>query len=262
MLYETGCYGRIVLAQLPGAAQERLSGLPGEWLEFDPASATIVVRHTQPSCSPCLPSITGELVRMLAEIPADVQPNIAGGELFVRTESKGQLVRLRVEPGSALHIAWARPDYSRAERRPWPGGREALVPPAVQRLNGSASFETPAPGSAASEIQQLADSFEGLYPEGELVVQAGGLDRLAAGEARGKVQMSLRDVNLDVNLLLLLLEKLATPGSLAGRIEVSSFAGLAPEQNARFLFEEGRIWIQRPILWPEPSPEKAEAAAR
>jgi len=249
MFYETGCYGRIELAEMTAAAQDRLSALPGEWLEFDPVSAAIVVRHTQPSSSPCLPTIASELVRMLGEVPAEARPRIAGGELFVHTESKGQLVRLRVEPGGALEIAWAQPDYSRAERRPWTGAREPLPSPAVQCLNGCVCFESPAPARAAREIEELADTFEGLYPEGEFAV--------IAGESQGSVQMTLRDLNLDVELLLARLEKLAAPGSLAGRIEVSSFAALDPERNARFLFEQGRIWVQRPVLWPEP--EKAEA---
>jgi hypothetical protein len=253
MFYEIGCYGRIALAELPRGVQDRLAELPGEWLEFDPAAAAIVVRHTQPSSAPCLPTITGELVRIMSEIPAAVQPDVKGGDLFVHTESKGQLVRLRVEPGGTINIAWAQPDYGRAGRRLWRGSCEGLAAPAVQCLNGSLSFETPAPGRAAREIEQLADNFEGLYPEGEFAV--------TADESKGRVEMSLRDLNLDVKLLLGQLDKLAAPGSLAGRIDVSSFAAIAPEQSARFLVEQGQVWIQRPVLWPEPAEQQREATA-
>ncbi len=253
MFYETGCYGRIALAPLPRAVEDRLNALPGEWLEFDPVSATIVVRHAQPSSSPCLPTIASELLRFLSEIPVEIQANIEGGELMVHTEGKGQLVRLRVEPGGALNIAWAHPDYNRAEPRLW-SGREPLVPAAVQRLNGCVSFDSAGPDAAAREIEELADNFEGLYPEGEFAV--------TADAAQGKVQIAVRDLNLDVALLLARLQKLATPGSLEGRIEVSSFAALAPEQNARFLFEQGQVWVQRPVLWPDAPLPKAEAAAR
>jgi len=45
------------------------------------------------------------------------------------------------------------------------------------------------------------------------------------------------------------LQELAAPGSLAGDIEVSSFAAVVPEQQLRFLFRDGMTWVQRPVLW-------------
>ncbi len=252
MFYETGCYGRVVLGKLPEGIQQRLAELPGEWLEFDPPSGAIVVRHCQPSSAPCLPCITAELERMLAEVPPSEREAIPGGDLYVHTESKGQLVRLRVEPGGDLRACWAHPDYSRAERRLYTG-RESLVAPPVQCLNGCVSLVTAAPAQAVRELEALADAYVGLYPEGEFLA--------SADERQGKVKLELRDVNLDVLLLIGRLEQLAAGGSLTGRIEVSSFAAAAPEHYARFLFEEGKAWIERPALWEEPHPEQEPSAA-
>ena len=99
MFYDAGCFGCVVLGELPETVQQRLGALPGEWLEFDPLTGTIVVRHIQPSAGPSLPMIAGELVRMLSEIPEAGQDRIPGGDLFVHTEVAAQLVRLRVEGG-------------------------------------------------------------------------------------------------------------------------------------------------------------------
>jgi hypothetical protein len=102
-------------------------------------------------------------------------------------------------------------------------------------------------------LQGLADVFEGLYPEGEFAAKADETDT--------QVRVEMRDVNLDVLLLVKYLQKRAVAGTLAGRIDVSSFAGEDPEQFARFLFEEGKIWIERPELWEEPAPPSLVDAA-
>jgi hypothetical protein len=171
---------------------------------------------------------------------------IPGGELYVHTEEKGQLVRLRVEPGGDLRISWAHPDYSRARRMVF-GGHEVLPEPHVQRLNGQVGLVTNFAGRAAQELQALADAYEGLYPEGEFAA--------TADESDTRVRVELRDVNLDVLLFVKHLQQLAVAGTLAGRIEVSSFAAEDPGQFARFVFEEGKIWIERPVLWEEPVPD-------
>lgn len=252
MFYDAGCYGRVVLGQLPEAVQRRLSALPGEWLEFDPLTGTIVVRHIQPSTGPCLPTIAGELVRMLAEVPETTQAAIPGGELFVHTEVAAQLVRLKVEAGGAVRIDWAHPDYSRARPQIWTGGTLEMVEPRVQRLNGRAEFTSADPAGAARELETLADTYEGLYPEGDLEVRP---DRHS-----GRVAVEVRDLNLDVLLLLERLRRLAAPGTLAGQIEVSSFAATQPEQHLRFLFDDGKIWVQRPVLWTDAG-DRAPSAA-
>jgi hypothetical protein len=213
----------------------------------------VVVRLCQPSSGPCLPTITCELVRMLSEVPAELQQDIRGGDLFVHTEQSGQLVRLRVEQGGELRIAWAHPDYARAERRPWSEDRAPLVDPKVQRLNGCVTLQTAAPRRAARDLEQLADTYEGLYPEGEFVV--------TADERRGRVQLIMHDLNVDVKLLLECLQQLALPGTLAGRIEVSSFAAAAPDLHARFLIEDGAVWVQRPLLWREPAADQRESVS-
>jgi hypothetical protein len=243
MFYDAGCYGRIVLGQMPEAVQQRLGALPGEWLEFDPLAGTIVVRHIQPSAGPCLPTIAGELVRMLSEIPETAQAAIPGGDLFVHTEVGAQLVRLRVEAGGALKIEWAHPDYARSKPQLYSGARVEMVEPRVQRLNGEVTFETADPTRAGSELESVADSYEGLYPEGDLLVKV--------DHSTGRVVMEVRDLNVDVLLLVERLQQLAAPGSLTGDIEVSSFAAIVPEQHLRFLFDDGQTWVQRPVLWDD-----------
>lgn len=241
MFYDTGCYGRIEVGELPAGVQRRLAALPGEWLEFDPEADAIVVRHIQPTSAPSLPTIAGELVRIISEVPGAHHAAIRGGDLFVHTEQAMQLVRLRVEPGGAVHIRWAHPEYASAQRRPYAKGRELLVDPRVQRLNGQVRLSAADPAGASRDIEAVADTYEGLYPEGEC--------RIATDAGTGTVDVALVDVNVDAELLVEQLHRCARPGTLAGRLEVSSFAGEAPEHYARFVFEGGETFIQRPVLW-------------
>lgn len=245
MFYDTGCYGGVRLGELPGQVQLRLAAVPGDWLEFDAPTGMIVVRHVQPSAGPCLPTITGELVRMLGEIPEASQAGIPGGELFVHTEHGGQLVRLKVEAGGAVKIEWAHPDYTRARPQPYRGERLEIVEPRVQRLNGTVTFKTKDVARAVRELTALADTYEGLYPEGDLVA--------APDPSRTGVSVEVRDLNLDVLLLVERLQQLAAKASLSGHIEVSSFAAVYPEQHLRFVFKDGAPLVQRPVLWTEPA---------
>ncbi len=244
MFYDTGCYGRVMVGGMPVEVAGNLAALPGEWLEYDADEGAIVVRHSQPTAGPSLPTIAGELMRILAEIPTGLHARIQGGDLFVHTERALQLVRLRVEPGGALHVRWAHPDYARARRQTYVRGAEPLVDPRIQRLNGRVQFTADEAAAAVSAVHAAADAFEGLYPEGEC--------RVAAG-AGGVVQVDLSDVNLDADVLMDALQRLARPGTLAGQIEVTSFAGEAPERYARFVFEGGQTFIQRPVLWASES---------
>jgi hypothetical protein len=240
----------VVLGELPESVQQRLAALPGDWLEYDLPTGMIVVRHIQPSAGPSLPTIAGEVVRMLAEIPESAQALIPGGELFVHTE-KSQLVRLKVEAGGALRIEWAHPDYESARPQPWRGEHLVIVEPRVQRLNGTVRFATPDASRAARELETVADTYEGLYPEGNLVVTP---DASHAG-----VCVEVRDLNLDVLLLVERLLQLAAAGSLTGHIEVSSFATVYPEQHLRFVFKDGAPWVQRPVLWEDGAQRPAAA---
>ncbi len=243
MFYDPGCRGRVVLGGLPEEVQQRLEALPGEWLEFDRPTGAIVVRHIQPTAAPMLPTIAAELVRMLAETPPCLQAGVPGGSLFVHTEEGGRLVRLHVEQGGTLHIEWAHPDYERASKRPYAGGRETPIEPVVQRLNGTVTLTATYADRAAEDIQKLADTYEGLYPEGDFAV--------TADTKAGSVQVNMHDVNLDVELLVTRLQKLAQPGTLTGSIEVGTFGEDIPEGQIRFLFEDGGAFVQHPLLWPD-----------
>jgi hypothetical protein len=241
MSYQSGCHGRVALGELPQDLARRLSRLPGEWLEYDPAAGAVVIGHVQPSTGPVLPTVTVELVRILAEIPYELQSEIAGGDFFVHTEEPAtQLVRLRVEAGGALHIQWAHPEYAGAERRPFQGRDDLPTPEWEQRINGSVTLEADDPAAAAAGLQDLADTYEGLYPEGDFVAAAGDGDR---------VTVSMSEVNLDAALLMDRLQAVARPGTLEGRFEVGSFADFVPENLVRLVMENGQVLIQRPLLW-------------
>jgi hypothetical protein len=244
MFYDQGCVGRVDLGDIPKEVADRLVAIPGEWLEFDPPSGSVVVRHVEPTTARHLPSIAFELTRIFSEVPAELHGEIPGGDLFVHTEDEhGQLVRLRVEPGGTIHIQWAHPNFRRSLRRPYMGGTELSVDPEVQRLDGSLTFKSPTPEASAVAVQDLANTFEGLYPEGDCVVRAvGGSD----------VELTMKEVNLDAALLIALLQKEADPRSLNGSFEVNSFGTVLPERRLRFVFEDGKLWIQHPLLWSEP----------
>ena len=189
MFYDQGCVGRIEVGSIPGEVASRLAAIPGEWLEFDPPSGSIVVRHVEPTSAHHLPAVAHELVRIFSEIPAEYHEDMPGGDLFVHTEDEhGQLVRIRVESGGTIHIQWAHPDFRRALRRPYMGGAELAIDPEVQRLDGKVTLKSQTPEAAAVALQDLADTFEGLYPEGDCVARAtGGAD----------VELTMSEVNLD-----------------------------------------------------------------
>ena len=63
------CHGRVDLGELPNEARARLASIPGEWLEYDPESGAVLVRHVQPTDAPVLAATASELVRILDEIP-------------------------------------------------------------------------------------------------------------------------------------------------------------------------------------------------
>ena len=243
MFYDQGCFGRVDLGDLPGHVADRLSEIPGEWLEFDQPSGAIVVRHVEPTSSHHLPAIACELVRLFAEIPAEFHGEIPGGAFFVHTEEEhGQLIRLRVESGGAIHVRWAHPSFRQATRSPYQGASELEIDPEIQRLDGEVLFSAQDPQAAANAVQDLADTFEGLYPEGDCV---------ASVTEDNRVKLAMADVNLDAHLLIQLLIQVATPGTLSGRFQVSSFGTVIPENQRRILFDKGDVFIQQPLLWPD-----------
>ncbi len=243
MFYDQGCVGRVELGPIPEGLAERLAAIPGEWLEFDPGTGSVVVRHVEPTSTHHLPAIAFELIRIFSEVPAELHGEIPGGDLFVHTEDEhGHLVRIRVEPGGVIHFQWAHPDFRRSLRRPYMGGRELTIDPEVQRLDGTVSFRSQTPESAAVALQDLADTYEGLYPEGDCVARAAG----GSG-----VELTMNEVNLDASALIDLLREVADPRSLSGQFEVTAFGTVLPESRLRFVFEDGRLWVQHPLLWSE-----------
>jgi hypothetical protein len=243
MFYDQGCIGRVELGPIPEDLSERLCAVPGEWLEYDPPSGAVVVRHVEPTASRHLPAIVHELVRIFAEIPPELHSTIPGGDLFVHTaDERGQLVRVRVEPGGAIRIQWAHPDFKRSLRRPYAGGTEVVIDPEVQQLNGIVHFRARNPQDAARSLEELVEGFEGLYPVGECGVRV---------TDEGAVELAMKETNLDSVRLVDLLLKLAEPRSLSGRFQVSSFGTVQPEQRIRFVFEDGKVWVQHPLLWAD-----------
>jgi hypothetical protein len=243
MFHDLGCHGKVRLGELPATLQQHLACLPGEWLEFDPPAGEIVVRRVQPASGTYLPTIAMELVRMLAELPPALQEGIPGGELLVHTEGQAQLVRLRVDPGAALHLEWARPDQAWGDPRPYRGRQETSLDPKVHRLDGSVTLRCAQAAQAARELQSLADTYEGLYPEGSF--------KATVDEGERAVRLEMRDANLDAHLLIDKLQQLAAHGSLGGGFTVSSFADEPPEEHIRVLFESGATLAQHPLLWAE-----------
>lgn len=243
MFYEEVCHGRVQVGSLPADLAARLAALPGEWLEFDAPLGAIMVRHIQPTAAPTLPTIAAELVRMLAEIPVALHPQIAGGDFHVRTQDSPHLVRIRVEPGGALRIDWAHPDYAASRKRPY--GPDAIPIEGVYcRLNGTVTLRARDAAGAARELQRVADTYEGLYPEGDFEAKP-------AGKPAGAVEVALRDVNLDPRLLVERLQALGEGDSVRGTIEVRSFDDRHPDDRVRLLLQDGAVWVQEPYFFPD-----------
>jgi hypothetical protein len=246
MFHDEGCHGRVVLGALPEDVQRRLTSVPGEWLEFDPQSTAIVVRHVQPTAGPSLPTIVKELVHMLGEVPVELHTGIAGGDLFAHTVDTPHVVRLRVERGGGVRVDWAHPSYADSRKAAYTDGREIPTPPWVCRLNGRVTFKAADAAQAAKDMQRAADTFEGLYPEGDF--------RATADRGGALVTVEMRDVNLDARVLVAQLNALATKGSLSGTVDVSSFDERHPDERVRLLFQDGKTWVQEPFLWQDDRP--------
>jgi len=244
MFHEQGCHGRVELGTLPEATRAILDALPGEWLDFDLPSGAIVVRHIQPTAAPCLPTIAQELVRMLAAVPVELHAAIPGGDLYVHTEDSPHVVRLRVEAGGAVRISWAHPRFGGASRQRY--AADAIGIDAVFcRLTGTVTFAAAQPAGAARQLQRLADTFEGLYPEGHF--------QATAAAPRGSVHVEMEDANVDIRLLVTRLVHLATPGSATGAIQVGTFDVRSPDDCVRVVFEQGTAWVEPATLFDEAS---------
>jgi hypothetical protein len=241
-----GCVGRIHLGELSDETRKRLEEVDASWLEFAGNPPSLVVRHVQPSDTPILPNVGGELLDFLGRVGEDERAAVPGGALYCLDEESGQYVRLRVASGGGLSVCWARPDYSRARWQPFAGERVPVVFDAYQRLNGKVKFSG-AP-DAADKIRAAADQSAGLYPEGEFEIRVEG----------SQVEISLRDVNSSVLKLLAALREAADPvASLEGEIDVSSFRPGDLEDYCRFVMKDGEVWLVRPSLWSEVPEDQA-----
>lgn len=243
MFADHGCTGEVALGNLPEDVRDALASLDGEWLEYEPDRSVVVKRHAQPSTGPDLPVIAGELVQILATVPAELHQAIPGGDFFVHCSATRQYVRLHVQPAGVLELRWAHPDYAASSRHAYQGRVETAVDPYYQRLNGRVSFRG-RDADAGQRVLALADSWEGLYPGGECKVVAEG----------AVTTIELRDLNLDAHLLIECFGEVAVEGTLDGGFEVTSFGReVRPEESLRVVFESGQAWVQHPVLWPEPA---------
>jgi hypothetical protein len=148
----------------------------------------------------------------------------------------GVLLRL-VVGGGEIRIQWPHEDWDHAE----PIGLERVflgVDPVSARLSGSLLLEAGA--GAERRLVAEVESFEGLYPEGDLRIERDGRE----------LRIELRDVNVGPEALLDRLAELADPlESLEGSLEVGSFAAHALERDFRIRIEAGRPRAFRPSLW-------------
>ena len=242
MFHDQGCHGRIVIGPLPEGVRARLTTLPGEWLEYDAPAEAIVVRHIQPTAAPCLPTIVSELTRMLATIPVELHGAIGGGDLFVHTEDSPHVVRLRVDQGGGVRITWAHPCFAGAPRHPY-SSAHIDIDPVFCRLTGDVTIRAADPVRASRDLQRLADTYEGLYTEGDF--------QASADRAAGIVRIHMQDANVDIRVLVDRLLALAKPGMADGVIDVSTFDVRFPDDRVRVVLEAGQAWVEAPALFDE-----------
>jgi hypothetical protein len=236
-----GCIGRVNLGLLGGETRRRLEHFQGSWLDFVAEPASLVVRHVQPTDTPVVPNVAGELLECLGRLTDAERERAAGGSLYCLDEEDGQYVRLKVSPGGVLTVAWAQPDYAHARSAPYRGEHVPVVFEPYQRLNGAVRLRAEAEGLA--RIHRVVERSAGLYPEGEL-------DQRPVDD---KVEINFRNVNASVLALLAALRETAHPASsLEGEIDVSSFRAGDLEDYCRFVMREGEVWLLRPALWSEP----------
>ena len=178
-----GCSGQVELGILSKETQQRLDRVTANWLEFVPESTSLEVRHVQPDGGPPLPAIAAELIDFLSGVTNEERAQVPGGALYYQDEVKGQYVRLKIQKGGSVTLAWARPDYTQAQWEHYYTQPVAVVPEPYQRLNGKCSFE--GVPSAADDVRELLERTAGLYSEGDFEIIA-RIDR---------IEIALRDVN-------------------------------------------------------------------
>jgi hypothetical protein len=166
-------------------------------------------------------------------------PRFRVGALYYQDEPTGQYVRLKVWKGGFLTVAWARPDYTRAQWEVFRNQPVNLVFEPFQRLNGAASFE--GNPTAADDLRRILDSTAGQYSQGDYAISS----------SIRRVDITLRDVNADALTVVNALRYMAKAGTLSGEIDVSSFRQGDLEDYCRFSFRAGETWMARPLLWSD-----------
>jgi hypothetical protein len=235
-----GCTGTIELGTLSETTRRQLEQVEAVWLDFSGDPSALVVRHVQPDDRPPLREIAGELLDFLSAIPEAKRQTVPGGALYYLDEKTGEYVRLKVWPGGFLTVAWAAPDYGRAQRESYRGQAVPLVPEFYQRLNGVVRLRVRPNGE--ENIRAVVERAVGLYPLGDFTMSTAG----------SQTELRLRDVNTSVVSLLQVLRVVAEPASsLEGEIDLTSFRPGDLEDYARFVLQGGEIWLLRPALWQE-----------
>jgi hypothetical protein len=157
------------------------------------------------------------------------------------------VLRLVVENGEIL-VQWPHEDWDHAVEMP-AGDAYRLADPFAARVSGTVEFAAPA--GAEQRLAGFVENYEGLYPEGELVLARRG----------GVVRAELRGVNVGPEELVRELRELAEPPeSLEADLQVGSFGRPAIERDFRLRIHGGQTRALRPALWPEP-PALAGAGA-
>lgn len=234
---ELECRGRVRLGEIAAASRRRLAAFTGEWLEYSPEEEALVVRHVQPGGSPALAAVPAELIAMLDLLDADEREEAAGGTLVVRDRDR-LVLRLMVERGE-IRIQWPREDWAKARAVEVETVFRA-VDPVSARVSGTARLQAH-PG-AEGRLVGLIESFEGLYPEGDLRVTRDG----------SWLHVELAGVNVDPEELVRELRRLAEPlATLEAGLEIGSFAPQTFERDFRLELHGGEARAVRPSLWPE-----------
>ena len=248
-----GCTGSVDLGPLTEDTQKRLEKIAASWLEYSPEPSSLIVRHVQPDDVPPLREVAGELLDFLHAVSDAERAKIPGGALFYQDEPTGQYVRLKVWKGGFLTVAWARPDYTRAQWVPFLNQPVTLVFEPFQRLNGSVGFEGH-PG-AADDLRKIIEKTAGQYSQGDYEISS----------SVSRVEVTFRDVNADVLTVVNAFRYMAKAGTLSGELEVTSFRAGDLEDYCRFSFRAGETWMARPVLWtdtPDILPSTADYVMR
>jgi hypothetical protein len=234
---EFDCEGRIAVGPLSSATAARLAALGGEWLEYSPEEAAIVVRHVEPGGSPAPAAVAAELIALLDALAPRERASGGGGALAVRDRgSRALLLRLQVSGGS-IGVEWPQEDWTHAV----PVATQEVfgaIPAVSARVSGRVEFAAPPPSE--KRLEAFVDGFEGLYPEGELDLTRDG----------DTVRAEFCNVNVGPEQLLRRLRELAMPAdSLRGELAISAFGRDAVDRHFRLVLRGGEVEASRPALW-------------